>query len=92
MSRISFSATTIGGKLVAQGVDYQHKSQDALIRAIALANSISAGGATPALLESSPEFGVAIGQGAAFYTALNGMKVNAATVTPSAIGDLDMGG
>jgi hypothetical protein len=91
MARITFSSATIGGKMVAEGVDHIRKGRECLERAVALANSISAGGATPALLESSVEFNVAVGQGAEFYTAVNGMKVSAATVTDSAIADIDMG-
>ena len=92
MARITYNATTIGGKMIAQGVDDIRKGRDLIARAVSLANSISAGGATPALLESSPEFGVAVGAGATFYTALNNMKTNAATVSDTAIADLDNGG
>ena len=93
MARIAYSATTVGGSMVAAGVDHIRKGRDLLARATALANSISAGGATPSLLEGAPEFGVTgVGNGAIFYTALNGMKANAATVSDSAIGDIDNGG
>ena len=92
MARIAYNATTIGGSMVAQGVDHIRKGRDLLARATALANSISAGGATPALLESSAEFGVVVGQGASFYAAVNGMKTNAATVADTAIADIDQGG
>lgn len=91
MSRITFSSATIGGAMVAEGVDHIRKGRECLERATSLMNSISAGGATPSLLESSVEFGVATSQGQAFYDAVNGMKVNAATVTDATIADIDMG-
>jgi hypothetical protein len=92
MARIVYNSTTIGGKMVAEAVDHIRKGRDLLTRASALANSISAGGVTPALLESSPEFGVVVGQGSNFYTAVNNMKTNAATVSDTAIADIDQGG
>ena len=92
MSRITYSATTIGGKMTAVGLSGLHTAQDNINRAVALANSISSGGASPALLDNSVEFGVATGQGAAFYTALNNMKSNLATITAAVVADLDMGG
>ena len=92
MVRVTYSSATIGGTMVAEGVDHIRKGRELLERATSLMNSISAGGATPALLESSVEFGVAVGQGSAFYSAVNEMKVNAAAVTDAAIADIDMGG
>lgn len=91
MARVTFNSATIGGAMVAEGVDHIRKGREALERATALMNAISAGGATPALLEASVEFGVAASQGSAFYDAVNTMKVNAATVTYAAIADIDMG-
>lgn len=91
MARITYDSSKIGGALVAQAVDHIRKAQECLERAVAMANSIAAGGTTPALLEASPEFGVAAGQGSTFYTAVNNMKVSALTVTAASIGDLDMG-
>ena len=92
MARIAYNATTVGGKMKAEAVDHIRKARDLLTRASALANSITAGGVTPALLESSAEFGVAAGQGASFYTALNNMKTNAAAISDAAIADVDQGG
>jgi len=92
MARITYNATTIGGTMVAEGIDHIRKGRDLLMRAKSLADSVSAGGATPALLESSVEFGVLASQGGTFYTALGNAKTNAATVTDAAIADLDNGG
>ena len=92
MARITYNATTIGGAMVAEGIDHIRKGRDLLTRAKSLADSVFGGGVTPALLELSAEFGVSASQGAAFYTAVNGAKTNAATVTDAAIADLDNGG
>jgi len=92
MARITYNATTIGGTMVAEGIDHIRKGRDLLMRAKSLAASVSAGGTTPALLESSAEFGVLASQGGAFYTAIDNAKTNAATVTDAAIADLDNGG
>jgi hypothetical protein len=92
MARITYNATTIGGKMVAEGIDQIRKGRDLLTRAKSLADSISAGGVTPALLEASPEFGVAVGSGATFYTAIGNAKTNSAVVSDAAIADLDNGG
>jgi hypothetical protein len=91
MARITYNTATIGGAMVAEAVDHIRKARDLLVRAVSVANSISSGGATPVPLEGSPEFGVATGQGAAFYAAVNSMKTNAATVTDVAIAELDNG-
>lgn len=92
MARITYDASKIGGIMVAEAVDHLAKAQALLNRAKSLADSISGGGVTPANLEGSPEFGVAVGLGDEFYSALNDMKVNAATVSAAAIADIDMGG
>ena len=92
MARITYNTTTVGGKLVAQAVANVRNARDELNRVVAMMNSMTAGGVTPALLESSAEFGVAVGQGANFYAAINNMKANTATVSDSAIGDIDNGG
>lgn len=91
MARITYQATSIGGDMVAQAVDHLVQAQTLLNRAVALANSITGGGATPANLEGSTEFNVATSQGSTFYTAINNMKTNAATITASALADLDQG-
>lgn len=92
MARITYNAVTIGGKMVAEAIDHIRKGRDLLNRAKVLADSVSGGGVTPALLEGSAEFGVATGQGSTFYTAVGNAKTNAATVSDSAIADLDNGG
>ena len=91
MPRITYDSTKIGGDMVAQAMDHFRKGRDLISRAKSLADSVAAGGATPALLEASPEFGVAAGKGADFYSAVANAKTNAATITDAAIADLDQG-
>lgn len=91
MPRILYNTETVGGQMIAEAVDHIRLARDLLNRAVGIANSKSAGGATPEALESSAEFGVATGSGGAFYTAINNLKVNAATVSDTAIADLDNG-
>lgn len=92
MSRIVYSASTPFGKLTAEAVDYVLKAQDAIDRVVAVANAASAGGASPTSLESGAEFGVTSGSGSAFYTAINDLKTNLATVSAVALAQIDMGG
>lgn len=92
MARIVYDASKIGSKLVAEAVDLIAQAQYKIGRAKALADSITNGGASPAALEGSPEFGVAIGSGAAFYSAVSAVRANALLVTAQSIADLDNGG
>jgi hypothetical protein len=92
MSRIVYSASTPFGKITAEAVDHVLKAQDAINRAVAVANAVSAGGATPANLEGSAEFGVATGGGSNFYTAINDLKTNLAAITSVSLSQIDMGG
>jgi hypothetical protein len=91
MARIVYDANKIGGAMVAAAVGHLQLAQQLLARAKGIADSVSAGGVTPANLESSAEFGVVVGSGAAFYTALAAMKTNAATVTVASMSDMDNG-
>ena len=92
MARIVYGSTTIGGLMVAEAVNHVRMAKDILNRAKSLADSISGGGVTPVNLESSAEFNVISGQGSNFYTAISNMKANIASITDSAIADIDMGG
>lgn len=92
-TRLSYSASAaVGGHLVYDAARYVIAAQQAINRAVALANAMTGGGATAANLENSPEFNVATGQGAAFYTAINDLKTNLASITSSALANLDQGG
>ena len=92
-SRFSYSTTAaVGGSHVANATRYIIMAQQELNRAVAIANEMTGGGVTPANLEGSAEFGVAVGQGATFYTAINNLKTNLATVTAAQLADLDAGG
>jgi hypothetical protein len=70
-TRIVYNPTTLGGGLTQQ---FMADIVDALEKGVALQQllvSVTAAGATQANLEGSPEFGVAAGEGAAFYSAIN---------------------
>lgn len=90
-TRIQYSQASAGGAHLAQAVKYVILAQAEIARCMNVMNSISAGGATSANLEGSAEFGAAVGQGGALYTAANNLKANLAVITPAALGDLDAG-
>ena len=91
-TRLTYNASAaMGGQNVAVAVRYIQLAQQAIASAVTVANSITGGGVTGANLEGSPEFGCAAGQGANFYTAINNLKTNLATVTATEIGDLFAG-
>lgn len=92
VTRVNYDASKIGSKLVAEGIDHLIKARAALLRAKSLADALSSGGVTPAALEGSAEFGVNTGEGSAFYTALNVVKTNLATITDLSLANLDAGG
>ena len=92
-SRFSYNATAdIGGIHVANAARYAILAQQEINRAVEIANQMTGGGVTPVNLEGAPEFGLAVGQGATFYTALNNLKTNLAVVTSAQLANLDAGG
>ena len=73
-------------------VNYIVLAQQLFARAKAEADCITGGGTTPANLElPDANFGVAAGQGAAFYTCFTGMAANLAAVTAAELAKLDQG-
>lgn len=95
-ARISYGIAIVpGGKLVADAVKNVIEARAQVKRAIAVANSITGNGATPANLEGSPEFNVGTGQGAAFYTALGWLNDGlhgTNILAQDKVADLDPGG
>lgn len=80
-ARLVFDKTKPFGAIVALSVAALVKATSDLARVKAVADSISAGGVTPALLESSPEFGIAVGGGATFYADLQNIQAGLAAIT-----------
>lgn len=70
--------------MVAEGVDHIRKGRECLERATSLMNSISAGGATPALLEASLEFGVTAVPTIPAATIVSSSVANPSVLTTSA--------
>ena len=91
MSRINTNVALVGPKLLAQATSNIVAAQAELARIMQLLNSITVGGTVAANLETDPNWQIPAGTGQAFYTAVNAMKVNLATVTAASLGDLDAG-
>lgn len=90
-TRVIYDEASVGGKMLAEGVDFIRKGQEKLDRAKALADSVTAGGVTTSNLNGSTEFGASVVDGAGLYTAISDMKSNVHTVTDSALANLDKG-
>ena len=90
-TRILYGEESVGGKLLAEGVDFILKAQDRLARVKAIADSVTAGGVTKTNLDGSAEFGASVVAGADLYDAIANMKANLATVTGSELAKLDKG-
>lgn len=107
MARITYTKQSPFGLRLSILVSNLRAAQYDLLRCIDEANSITAGGTTPANLEipngvkygdptmtdGALQFGVASGQGAAFYTDLQSLKsaiVPAGVPLPASV-DLDQG-
>lgn len=91
-SRYVYNAgAQVGGAHIANATRFVIEAQQEINRAVAVANQVTGGGGTPANLEGSAEFGVGVGQGANFYTAINNLKTLLAAITPASLGDLDAG-
>lgn len=91
MARIGYNESSIGGVMIAEAVDKLSELEARLTRIVALMNEITADGVTPANLEGSTEFGVDVGSGSDFYTAVNNIKTTVNAVTVSTIASLDKG-
>ncbi len=91
MSTITYSRTTIFGAITADAINDIIKVKATVVRLKAAMDSVSAGGATPANLEGG-NWGVAAGQGSAFYTNLANLNSNLAAITAAVLADVDLGG
>lgn len=91
MSRVTYDPKTVGGELIARAVAKVREAQSDFLLAKSMADGISGGGATPAALEGSAEFGVETGDGAECYGAIANMVVYLSDVTTTAIADLYQG-
>ena len=80
-TRIVYNALPAGGVHVANAAKALLTVRQELALAKALMNAITGGGVTAANLEGSSEFGVAVGQGQAFYDTVNAMLTNVNIVT-----------
>lgn len=89
--RISYSATGIGGQHLAAAVRYSTLALQEIKRAKDIADSVSAGGVTPANLEGEATFNAAAAGGSALYTAISNLNTNLATVTAAQLAALDQG-
>jgi hypothetical protein len=70
MALIGYNATTPFGAKTAQVVRDLKEAQALVARIVDTMNDITNGGATPANLEGSAQFGVVTGQGQNFYNAI----------------------
>jgi hypothetical protein len=91
MTRIVYDKTSPFGGLFSIDVSALVKATSDMKRIKAVADSLTAGGVTPANLEvpGCKEFGVAAGQGVAFYADLQNILAGLAAITTLA--DLDQG-
>lgn len=79
---------------VANAVRYTIMAQQEVARAVNVAASITAFGATPANIETTalPALGVPTGQGAALYSAITTLQTNLANAASATLSNLDAGG
>jgi len=103
MSHLIYSTTVPNGLKVAKAVSALIQASNDLARELAVMNAIAAGGATPANLETGnadglANFAVGVGQGSAFYTAVqalaNGLNTPSTgfmAVNAGSIASLDLG-
>lgn len=90
--RLGYNPTSVGGLHVAAASRYLILAQQEMTRAIALGASVGGNGVTPTNLElPSTDFGVTVGQGAAFQNALIAISNSLATITSAQLAALDQG-
>lgn len=86
-----YDPKTVGGELIARAVAKVREAQFDFALAKSMMDLVSGGGATPANLEGSAQFGVATGDGAAAYEAIANMVVYLSDVSTPAIAALYQG-
>ena len=96
MARVSYDQTTPFGSKMYLAIQGIKLAQANLQRIKQVADAMTGGGATPANLELSKEFGVATGGGANFYAAIQSLDAALFTTPASwtpvqATIDLDQG-
>jgi hypothetical protein len=96
MATIGYNIASPFGAKVSSSVSALKLAQTNVARCIDMANDLTVGGTVPANLEGSAQFGVAVGQGANFYNALQALAAavfsSPANRTPiQATVDLDQG-
>ena len=89
MARVTYSG--LFGSKVQLAVSQIQANKATLVRCKAIADAMTAGGTTPALLEGSPEFGVSAGGGATFYTDLSALVTAFNAIAAVTLTDLDQG-
>ena len=91
MSRISYSATTIFGKMTAETINTMLQNTATLAR---LKSTIEdAVGSPPDWTQiESGDFGVSTGNGQLFYNTVVSLSEAMSAISPSTINSLDMGG
>lgn len=90
-SRIVYDKSKIGGQMVYLATQYTILAREQIDRAVALAQSVNAGGNENANLEGSTEFGVAVGKGGAFYSAILNEQTKLNAILTSDLANLDQG-
>lgn len=74
MATIPYSQTSPFGSKIYLAIQALATAQTNVLRCLDMANDLTGGGVTPANLEGSSQFGVAVNQGANFYNALQSIK------------------
>ncbi len=93
---IGYDRTTPFGSKISVAIQSLELAMANFKRVKEQMDALSGGGATPAALEGSAQFGVAVGQGAAIYAAVQSINASifsvAASYTPiQAVTNLDQG-
>lgn len=88
-THISYSPTTVGGKLLAEATAATIAARQKWQRLKALADSVTTGGGQQVLLESDPTFAVPTDKGSVVYT--NIADITAALNGLTQLEDTDLG-
>lgn len=97
MAHITYDRTKPFGQITAEFVNAVIGARASAARIKSVMDQITAGGTTPANLETgNPEgaanFGVPIGRGVDFYNAVVSIKSGLDAIAATTLGDLDLGG
>lgn len=89
--RLTYNPASLGGQHIASAVRSLIAAKQEMARAIAIGSSVTANGVTPANLENSAEFMVAVSQGTTFQNALVAINTTLAGITDAQLAALDQG-